>query len=352
MATARLRKYTELPDDDYDESSEADELHSDGEDRKEDDQGNDQEKEEEETINDAIIGRKALIEKLKRYQKEVEESYDKSRKAYIAATSATITGSVAEIVGVALTPVTAGGSLGLTIAGGVISASGGVTMAGADLGYHGVCEIKQKSALHFIHEDIKKVGRIQTHGQELKEHLLSCFGKKNTEAPINFKDKNQKVRTSIKVILLGYEGAKTTIRTDKVITTLNKGGKAPDIGVDVIKAVTEVQKTATTFGPDVAKTVKRIAKVRKPTDLIKAVQAVTKVRSFVGAWGIVGAATSVICLPWDIGILAKASYDVHKYKRTNKSNSNVAKTIGLYIEALEENLVEMERKKTLEQTTA
>ena len=42
MATARLKKYTQLSEDDYKDNSE-DELNSDGEDQNDDDQGNNQE---------------------------------------------------------------------------------------------------------------------------------------------------------------------------------------------------------------------------------------------------------------------------------------------------------------------
>ena len=64
----------------------------------------------------------------------LEESYQKRTIAKVSGASAAIVGSAVAIVGFGLSFVTFGASLGLTVAGGILAASGGVTMGGADVG--------------------------------------------------------------------------------------------------------------------------------------------------------------------------------------------------------------------------
>ena len=71
-------------------------------------------------------------------KQEVEDSYDKSRKARIGGTVATTTRSTLVLIGFGLSFVTLGASLGSTIAGSVLAAAGGITLAGAEVGYEAV----------------------------------------------------------------------------------------------------------------------------------------------------------------------------------------------------------------------
>ena len=87
------------------------------------------------TVTNLLASRETTLINLRKLKRDVEESYDKSRKARIGGTTATVTGSVLAIVGFGLSFVTFGASLGLTIAGGILAASGGITICGAELGY-------------------------------------------------------------------------------------------------------------------------------------------------------------------------------------------------------------------------
>ena len=59
---------------------------------------------------------------------------------------------------------------------------------------------------------------------------------------------------------------------------------------------------------------------------------------------VVGAAMDVVFIPVDLYVMIKAAVDVHKYKKTGKSNSDVAKKIGELIKQLEEHRDELTRK--------
>ena len=118
-------------------------------------------------LNEAIVNllgsRETTIRSLKWLKHEVEESYDKSRKARIAGTTGTIVGSVLAITGFGLSFVTFGASLGLTIAGSILAASGGLTIAGADIGYQVVShqDLKQaQKALDFDREKMEKAKKV------------------------------------------------------------------------------------------------------------------------------------------------------------------------------------------------
>ena len=90
---------------------------------------------------------------LQALKKEIEESYDKSRKAKIGGTVATITGSALGIVGFGLAFVTFGASLPLLVVGGVVGAAGGATIAGADIGYAVVSHRRMKRVMDVCHNE-------------------------------------------------------------------------------------------------------------------------------------------------------------------------------------------------------
>lgn len=90
----------------------------------------------------------------------MEESYDKSRKAKIAGHTAAVTGSALAIAGFGLSFVTFGASLGLLVAGGVMAASGGLTIACAEIGYYAVSQTIRKNA-----QDACDTDRESMHGR-------------------------------------------------------------------------------------------------------------------------------------------------------------------------------------------
>ena len=83
----------------------------------------------------------------------LEESYQKRTIAKVSGASAAIAGSTIAIVGFGLSFVTFGASLGLTVAGGILAASGGITMGGADVGDWVVSRSHMKVVEKVIEQD-------------------------------------------------------------------------------------------------------------------------------------------------------------------------------------------------------
>ena len=90
------------------------------------------------SLRNSLSSRKTTLANLRTMKQEVEESYDKSRKARIGSTVATTTRSTLAVIGFGLSFVTLGASLGLSIAGCVLAAAGGITVAGAEIRYYAV----------------------------------------------------------------------------------------------------------------------------------------------------------------------------------------------------------------------
>lgn len=139
-------------------------------------------------LNEAIAtllgSRETTIRSLKRLKHEVEESYDKSRKARIAGTTGTVAGSVLAITGFGLSFVTFGASLGLTIAGTILAAGGGLTIAGADIGYLVVSQQDLKraqEALDVDREMMEKAKKLQKELVQLLDSLVNKYPTSNTK---------------------------------------------------------------------------------------------------------------------------------------------------------------------------
>ena len=90
--------------------------------------------------------RDVTLKSLRAMKHEVEISYDKSRKARIGGTSATVVGSSLAILGFGLAFVTFGASVVLVIAGSIIASVGGITIGGAEIGYLVVSHTTMKNA--------------------------------------------------------------------------------------------------------------------------------------------------------------------------------------------------------------
>ncbi len=127
-----------------------------------------------------VLGsRETTIKLLQQLKKEVEESYDKSRKALIGGTVPSIVGAGLGIAGFGLSFVTFGASLGLAIAGGVLAGAGGVTTAGAAIGYSIVSSCKFKDAETACKCDRETMMKCDLLARKFSEHLDSLSKKHN-----------------------------------------------------------------------------------------------------------------------------------------------------------------------------
>ena len=131
-------------------------------------------------LKEGISQRKDTIEKLRQLRTEVEESYDKHKKAIIGGTVATVTGSALGIAGFVSGFFTFGVGFGLAIAGGALAAAGGTTIAGSQIGYHVISGRRCKEAQSAINEDSKMAAKIEKYGSKLDKHLKSLSKKHNT----------------------------------------------------------------------------------------------------------------------------------------------------------------------------
>lgn len=124
--------------------------------------------------------REVTLKNLRSFKEDIEMSYDKSRKARIGGTVATVSGSIISIVGFALAPVTFGASLGLSITGGVIAAAGGMTITGAEIGYHVVSKVKLEDATKAYANDLEKMEGLKELGENFEKCVCSLAEKYNT----------------------------------------------------------------------------------------------------------------------------------------------------------------------------
>ena len=108
----------------------------------------------------------------------IEKSYNDSRKARIAGTTATVTGSVIAITGFGLSFVTLGASLGLTVAGAVLAAAGGVTISGAEIGYLAVSRNKLKETEKACQKNNEMMQEIKVCGEKYSD-LIELISKRH-----------------------------------------------------------------------------------------------------------------------------------------------------------------------------
>ena len=252
----------------------------------------------EETLREAIYCRKVIIKHLQDLKKEVEESYDKHKKATIGGTVATVTGSTLGIVGFAAGFFTFGLGFGLAAAGGVIAAGGGLTLAGSQIGYHIVSSTTYKNAQKACESDREQAANIEKYGNELDGHLESLANKYRMSKENIFEQLMSRGKLATNVLKYTYSAGR---------------------GFDVVG--------------DVARLVKTGASGARTT--------FTGLSTAAKAFRIGGVVMDVIFIPIDIGVMAKAAYDVHQYRTTGESNSDIAERIGSMIKMLSENLQQM-----------
>ena len=258
-----------------------------------------------ELINDYLndVGFQAEIE-LTDLQKAVERSYNDSRKARIAGTTATITGSVIAIAGFGLSFVTLGASLGLTVAGAVLAAAGGVTIGGAEIGYLAVSRKKLKETEKACQESNEKMEEIKKRGKKYEELIKSL----STRHP-TFTEEN-----IFHLLRQAWDFTGPTLKTFYNGYKLIDG--AADVGRTAITATNSVR-----------------AGVRAGARTVYFGLGI-----FGRAFSIGSVALDVLFIPIDVAVLVKSAYDIHKYKNGHgESNSVAAKNIERILEKMKEN---------------
>lgn len=143
-----------------------------------------------------LPGRDATLATLQTIQNLLAESYHKRTIAKVSGASAAITGSTLAIIGFGLSFVTFGASLGLTLAGGILVASGGVTMGGADFGDW----LVSRSQMKVVERVIERDRELSTELREAAERLSSEV----RELSIKYPSLNEElILTAISNILKG-----------------------------------------------------------------------------------------------------------------------------------------------------
>ena len=248
----------------------------------------------------ALEKRKGTIQELVYLKREIEESYDKSRKAKIGGIAAAIAGSTLGIAGFGLAFVTFGASLPLLIIGGVVGAAGGTTAAGADIGYTVVSHKRMKRVMAMCQEEDRLMGNIRELWTQVQENIQALQASRYPQYTVE-----QVLEIVVRRRLLS--------------------------GTSIGHAAFKVGHFAAAAG-DVAKVGAQI--VARTTLRTAGVAAV--------AVGGVAVAMDAILIPIDLAFLVKAAIDIHKYNGgKGSSNSNAAKKVVEIITRLEENTKQM-----------
>lgn len=249
--------------------------------------------------------RKHVLEQLKDNKEAIEVSYDRRTKAKVAGASAAAAGSTIAIVGFGLSFVTFGASLGLTIAGGVIAGVGAVTMGGADFIDFIVAQVIKSGAKKAIQHDREISEKIRVSAMDISERIDKLALRypqldkgKIWEAAVSV----SKAVTAGKILYDGYRAIDTAF----------------DIGRLAFKAG-------------------RFATVGTASAQI----AFAGLNTVAGGLSIAGCVFDVIAIPFDIIVIIKGAYDIHKYRTGRGSNSRAAKRIGEMIKALENHYTEV-----------
>ena len=245
---------------------------------------------------------KAVVE-LTDLKKAIEKSYNDSRKARIAGTTATVTGSVIAITGFGLSFVTFGASLGLTVAGAVLAAAGGVTISGAEIGYLAVSRNKLKETEKACKENNDMMQEIKARSKKYSD-LIELLSKRHP----TFTEEN--------IFHLLRQAWNLTGPTLKAFYN----------GYKFIDGVADVGRNAVTITYSVRAGVQAGART-----------VYFGLGTFGRALSIGSVAFDVLFIPIDIAVLVKSAYDVHKYKNGyGISNSAAASNIGSILTKLED----------------
>ena len=186
------------------------------------------------SIESCLAVRDITLENLRKLKHNTEESYDKSRKARIGGTVATITGATLGIVGFGLSFVTFGASLGLMVAGGIIAGAGGVTIGGAEIGNFAVSKSNLKSAQAACDTDREAMEK----AKHLHDRLASCIESLQTKHP---RFSEERIRTIVvNMVKYGKSGVKGAYSAYKLIDAAWDVGRNIYTAAEIAKAGAQV----------------------------------------------------------------------------------------------------------------
>ena len=237
--------------------------------------------------------RETTLRNLKKLKREVEESYDKSRKVLIGGTTGTVVGLALISIGTGLSFVTLGASLGFTATGFILFAVGGVTAAGADVRHRVVSQHNFKHVQMALDTDREMMEKAKRLDDELATLLDS--------------------------LVVRYP----TIPQDDISTILHQCQRFGKLAAKAMWSGYKLIDGAF----DIGKTVATVADVTK---------AGVKVSTAKRVVGVVDVVFDVVSIPINPFVMVKAATDVHKYKTQGESNSAAAEKIGKLIKQLEQ----------------
>ncbi len=264
------------------------------------------------TTKSMLVLREATLSGIWKLKHDVEESYDKSRKARVAGSTTSVVGGTLFIIGFGLSFVTLGASLGLTIAGGILGATGGLTMSGAEIGYMVVSKISLKTVQTKCDNDREAMSKLQEDAKRLASHLVSLQRKHPTFSE----------GTLFQIV---NEGRKFALCAAQCLYYVNKLYKVVDGTADTGRTIYDAVR--------ITRVVQRGVRAGGRT-----AWALGKAARFFSVGGVI---VNAVFIPYDLAAMMQSAYDVHKYKG-GESNSAVAKEIEKLINDLEEHKKEIE----------
>lgn len=267
------------------------------------------------SLRTTINHRRHTIEQLRELKKEVEESYDKSKKATIGGTVATVTGSALSIAGVTTGFFTFGAGFIVAGVGAAIAAAGSATIGGAQLGYHYVSNKVLNDVQQAVEKDRANATDTEQNGNRFNS-ILENLARKHRIS-------KETVYVQIKYY---YNYRSLANNTAGLIYSIGQhcvalGGAASRLG----GGATSVRSVVTAAQAAAAGTRLTVAGLKTISGILT----------------IGGVALNVIFIPMEVYTMAQASKEVHKYRTTGESGSEAAKKIQNIIRALEDNLREM-----------
>ena len=220
----------------------------------------------------------------------------------------TVVGSTLAIAGFGLSFVTFGLSLGLTAVGTILSAAGGATVAGANIGYLAVSSRSLKHAKMAVKTDQEMMEKAKKLNNKLAKIIDSLAEKYPTltrdDIFVMLCNCARYGKTYAKILWSGY----------KIVDGVFDAGRS--IATVTGKSASAAARTTVWAG---LSTTKQVVNV-------------------------VGVAMDVVFIPVDLFVMIKASIDVHKFSTTGESNSDIAKKIGGFIKQLEEHRDELKQQ--------
>ncbi|XP_052067811.1 uncharacterized protein LOC127707338 [Mytilus californianus] len=169
----------------------------------------------EETLLKWVANSETAIKTLQTLAEELNVHFSRIRKTKIGGSAAGIVGGVLGIVGLALTPVTFGASLGLSIAGGVVAGLGGATVGGSFIADNVLSKktktnaevelAKYSSGIKYIKErclelgqKLKDIGTLEKKFPEwVRFWMLFAHGQASDISKLNWTTTEELINTSI-----------------------------------------------------------------------------------------------------------------------------------------------------------